>query len=92
MDVNLEVSSSEEYFLRTAREIDWEEDGDANKIPHTQADRIHEILAAEVSIFLMRRTAGCFGSLIDSMVSVRRRLIVKYEEDYEEYVEYNDFY
>jgi len=91
MHVNLKVSTSGEYFLRQEREIDWEED-DASKVPAKQADRVGEILATEVSIFLLRRATGFCGSVVDQMGSVRRGLIKKYESEYGTYIEYNDFY
>jgi hypothetical protein len=91
MHVNLKVSTSGEYFSQQEREIDWEED-DNSKVPTKQADEIEKILATEVSIFLLRRATGFCGSVVDQMVSVRRQLIKKYENDYETYIEYNDFY
>lgn len=86
----MEVISSEDYFSRVELEIDWEEDG-SQKVSVRQADLLDKILATEASIFLLRRTAG-FGGIYEIMVSIRRELIDKYEEEYEPYVEYNDFY
>lgn len=91
MNVNFKASTSEEYFSLTEREIDWDEN-DNSKISTKQADDIHKILSTEVSIFLMRSATGFCGSLIDSMVEIRRDLINNYEKIYEPYVEYNDFY
>ncbi len=91
MYVNLKVSTSGEYFSRQEMEIDWQED-DASKVPSKQADEVGEILATEVSIFLLRRATGFCGSVVDQMVSVRRGLIEKYETKYETYIEHNDFY
>lgn len=91
MHVNLKISLSEDYFSQVDREIDWD-DNDSLKVPTKQADAVDKILATEVAIFLMRRSTGFCGSLIDNMVSVRRKLIKKYESEYEAYVEYNDFY
>ena len=91
MHVNLKISLSEDYFSQVDREIDWD-DNDSLKVPTKQADEVEKILATETAIFLMRRSTGFCGSLIDSMVSVRRELIKKYESDYEAYIEYNDFY
>jgi hypothetical protein len=91
MYVNFRVSTSEEYFSQIGREIDWEEN-DNSKVPTKQADEIGKILATEVSIFLLRRSTGFCGSVVDQMINVRRELIKKYENDYETYVEYNDFY
>lgn len=91
MYVNLKVSTCEEYFSQQEREIDWL--GDDNlKVSTKQADEIGKILSTEVSIFLLRRATGFCESLIDQMVCVRRDLIEKYENNYETYVEYNDYY
>ena len=91
MDVNLKVNTSEKYFSQVGKEIDWEED-DNLKVSTKQADEVEKILATEIAIFLMRRSTGFCDSLIESMFSVRRGLINKYESEYEAYVEYNDFY
>jgi len=91
MHVNFKVSTSEEYFSQQEREIDWEED-DTSKVPTKQANEIGKILATEVSIFLLRRATGFCESVVDQMVSLRRELIKKYDNNYETYVEYNDFY
>ena len=91
MHVNLQITTSEEYFNETDQQIDW--DGDDNsKIPYEQADALQKILAAEVSIHLLRRTTGICGSLADNMVETRRHLINEYEQTYEPYREYRDFY
>lgn len=91
MNVNLMVSTSGEYFSQVEREIDWD-CNDNSKISIKQAEELQKILATEVSIFLLRRATGFCGSLVDSMVNIRRELIKKYENDYESYVSYNDFY
>lgn len=91
MHIDLEITISEEYFNETNREIDWDGD-DTTKIPYEQADSLQEILASEVSIYLLRRSTGVCGSLIDNMMKIRRNLINKYEEKYEPYREYRDFY
>lgn len=91
MNVDFKVSTSTEYFEQTGREIDWEED-DTSKVSVFQSDAIQDILAIEVSIYLMRRVSGICGSLSDSLIDMRRRLISNYASDYEPYVEYNDFY
>ena len=88
MQVNFNVSTCEEYFAQTGREIDWDDDYQTQ-----QADELQQILASEISIFFLRRATGICGSVIDSMIEVRRDLINKYESSYDEkYVEYNDFY
>ena len=91
MYVNLKVSTCEEYFSQVEREIDWEEN-DNSKVPVKQSDEIEKILATEASIFLLRRSTGFCAGLVDIMVNIRRDLINKYENDYETYIEYNEFY
>jgi hypothetical protein len=91
MNVNFKVSTSTEYFEQTGREIDWEEN-DLSKVSMFQSDAIQDILAIEASIYLMRRATGLCGSLSDSLIDMRSRLISDYVFEYEPYVEYNDFY
>ncbi|MCP4990528.1 MAG: hypothetical protein GY928_32150 [Colwellia sp.] len=91
MHINLQITTSEEYFNETDRQIDRDDD-DNTKIPYKQADALQKILAAEVSIHLLRRTTGICGSLVDNIVEVRRHLINEYEQTYEPYKEYRDFY
>ena len=90
MHVNLKVNTSEDYFSQSKREVDWEED-DNTKISFEQANEIQKILTTEISVFLLHRAVAACGS-VDSMISIRRNLIEKYEETYEKYIEYNDFY
>lgn len=91
MNVDFQVSTSTEYFKQTNREIDWEED-DTSKVSVFQSNIIQDILAIEASIYLMRRSSGLCGSLVDSLIGMRRRLISDYVSEYEPYIEYNDFY
>tara|TARA_R110000822_G_scaffold270774_1_gene393668 strand:- start:99 stop:374 length:276 start_codon:yes stop_codon:yes gene_type:complete len=91
MHVDLKITTSEEYFSQTNREIDWDGDN-KNKVSTDQAEELQKILAAECSIYLLRRVTGLCGSLIDNMVTVRRELINKYEQTHEKYIEYRDFY
>lgn len=91
MYVDLEVTTCGDYFKKVGKEIDWE-NNDSSKIPVDQANKVQEILATEVSIYLLRRTNGICGSLIDSMADIRSKLIEEHDELYEEYVTYNDFY
>lgn len=91
MQLDFKVTISEEYFSQVGKKIDWDEN-DKRKASIEQASLIQSILATEVSIFLLRRTAWVDWSLVDNMVGIRRNLIDQYENDYEPYVEYNDFY
>lgn len=91
MHIDLNITTSEEYFNETNRQIDW--DGNDNtKVSPKQADALQKILASEVSIHILRRVTGICGSLADDMVEVRRHLINEYEQTYEPYKEYRDFY
>jgi hypothetical protein len=89
MHVNLEMTQAEEYFGKTDRKIDWEEDG-SGQISVAQADTLQRILTAEASIHILRRVTGLCGSLVDNMTEIRRDLINQYEM-YEPYVHYRDF-
>ena len=93
MRVDFEVGTSEEYFQMVEKDIDWNEiDWDDSMVSIKQANEIAKILSTEASIFLLRNASNVCGSLVDSMVEIRRELINKYEVDYEPYIEYNDFY
>lgn len=89
MLVNLKVNIAEEYFLALGREINCNDD---SQLVWEEMKLIDEILACEISIFLLRRASGVDGSIIDNMITIRRRLIDSYESTYEEYSEFNDFY
>lgn len=91
MHVDLKITTSEEYFAQTDREIDWD-DNNENKISTDQAEELQKILATECSIYLLRRVTGLCGSLVDNMVTIRRELVNKYEQTHEKYIEYRDFY
>ena len=91
MHVDLKITTSEEYFSQTHREIDWDED-DSSKVSIAQLYAVEKILATEFSIFLLRRSTGFDSNLIDNMVDIRRELIEIYDLSYEKYVSYNDFY
>ena len=80
--VGLKITTSEEHFSQTYTEIDWDGDN-KNKVSTDQAEELQKILAAECSIYLLRRVTGLCGSLIDNMVTVRRELINKYEQTHE---------
>lgn len=91
MTLNLNVSTSEAYFSEVDKEIDWEEN-DNTKISLKQAGHIDKIIAIEHAIYLLRRTAGGYGHLSDTLIEIRRDFIIKYENIYEPYIEYNDYY
>ena len=87
MYVNLKINTAEEYFLVLDREINWD---DSEFFKESQV--INQILACEMSIFLLRRASGVDGCIIDNMIIVRRNLIDSYKLAYQEYFEFNDFY
>lgn len=91
MHVDLEIITAEQYFEKTDREIDYEED-DSSKVSYEQADLLQRILTTECSIHVLRSVTGLCGSLVDSMADIRTSLIWEYEEKFEEYVLYRDFY
>lgn len=91
MNVDLEITTSEEYFAKTNREIDYEE-YDTTKVSLKQSEELQKILTTECSIYLLRRVTGLCGSLPDNMVIIRRELINKYEQKHEKYITYNNFY
>jgi hypothetical protein len=90
----LKISLAQDYFAVVGKYIDWNKTGFIELISLEQLNVIEKILSCEVSIKLMRHANNCYvdGSLIDSMVSIRRKFIEEYEEKYERYIEYNDYY
>lgn len=91
MNLNLIVASADEYFDKVGKKINYEDE--LGEISETEANQVEEIIACEAAIFLMRRTAGGIGHMIDSMASIRRDLITAYEKSYNyKYIEYNDFW
>lgn len=90
-DSNFKATICDDYFSLTEREIDWDDEKDSSKISLKQAEDLQKILTTEVSIFLLRRTAGFCESITDSMLDIRSDLIKNYENNYEKYISYNDF-
>lgn len=68
------------------------EDAEDSDIKYNQANLIDKIIAVEISIFVLRRTVGVCGSMIEALREIRRQFIDTYEENYEDYNQYNDFY
>lgn len=91
MKIDIEIDTSEEYFNKTDRQIDWDENDD-NKVSTKQADNLQKILTTEASIYLLRLAVGGVGHLVDNMVEIRREYINFYEQVHEPYEEYNDYY
>lgn len=91
MYIDLDITTPEEYFSESEREIDWEGEGTGG-VPLAQAESIRAILAIEVAIYCLRGTSGVCGSVLDKLVEIRRGHITTYEQKYESYVEYRDFY
>ena len=90
--IDLIITSATDYFNEVDKEIDWDGDSDnPNEISYEQADDITKIISTEFSLYLLRRTSGVCGSLVDSMDLIRQRLMMNYEETWqEEYIEYNN--
>lgn len=57
---------------------------------YKQDDHIQQILAIELSLFILRRVVGVPGETIDAMQDVRRKKIAEYEEYYGEYKDVNE--
>lgn len=80
LDQSMEVTIANEYF----------ENAGISEPSEDMYDAIQNILCLEVSYYLARRTSGCDGYIIDTMRSLRRRLINEYEFNYNnEYLDFN---
>ena len=88
----LEITLAEDYFAKVEKELDWDETDNLNLIQPKQWNLLQHILTCEVSIYFLWRNVGFCGSLVDDMVEIRRTFINQYGENYEKYIEYNDFY
>ena len=92
MHVTLDITIPQDYFNKVGLVVDYEEIGLKHMVSMKEGDAIGEILTTEVSLFMLRRSTGFCGSLIDHMFRIRSKLIKAYEEKYKkEYIEYNDF-
>jgi len=85
------IDTYNQYFELSEREVDYDEEGIDGLVPMEQAYALQKILTCEVSLYLLRRNEGLCGSVVDDMVSIRRKFIEEYEAKYEKYVEHNDF-
>ena len=90
MKVKLDIVISDEYFAKTDRDVDWEEN-DSTKVSAAQAEALQKILTAECSVHVLRRVTGLCGSLADDMLLIRTKLISDYQALYEPYIAYRDF-
>jgi hypothetical protein len=88
--MDLKITVAEEYFRSIGKPLS-DEDYD-NKEKYKEIKSIGEIVALEVSIHLCRRTVGVDGSVSDSLYSLRRTLIEKHNEDFDNYIDNQDFY
>lgn len=91
MHVDLDVTVASEYATKQGfADVDWEESGEATMMPMNEGDAIQKILTCEVSIYLLRRSTGHCGSVVDNMIEIRRYFIEKYKQEFEkEYEDYN---
>ena len=99
MHVVLKVTTVTEYAEWLGLTINYEEEEPAyfkkpensKTISAKEADAIQCILSCEVSIYLLRRSTGHCGSVVDNMVEIRRFFINKYEEAFaKKYEDVND--
>jgi len=99
MHVDLKVTTVTEYANHLGLEIDyeerepeyWKKPANSETISAKEADALQCILSCEVSIYLLRRSTGHCGSVVDNMVEIRRFFINKYEEAFAKaYKDIND--
>ncbi|NJO63440.1 MAG: hypothetical protein HC836_36135 [Richelia sp. RM2_1_2] len=97
--MNTTINDEEELVVRNANDyleqiLDIDDDeimGEWIEKNEKQYNLIGKIVACEVAIFLFRRTSGqdfC-ASVIDDMVSIRKKLIKKYKKKYDRWMNYN---
>lgn len=91
MHVDLRCVTVSEYSSEVDREIDWDnENKESDMISYDESKAIQHILSTEVSIYLLRRSTGHCGSVIDDMCNIRQEFIMKYEKTFgREYVKIN---
>jgi hypothetical protein len=88
MHVDLKVTTVNEYANYLGKEIDYEErepeyfkkPENSNTISAKEADALQCVISCEVSIYLLRRSTGHCGSVVDNMVQIRRFFINEYEK------------
>lgn len=84
------VTTLHEYLVKSGNETDGEGDFvDQALYEKPENNLIGQIIAAEVAIFMMRRTAYLCGSALDYMRETRRNLITQHKELTGSF--YNDF-
>lgn len=84
---DLIVTSIHEYAEHLELHVDFEETGDDNLMPMDEANSIAAIIACEVAIYLMRRTAVC-GTNVKHMNSLWTALVSGHDERYEKSYQY----
>ena len=93
MHVELNITVALEYAQEQGFEdVDWLEENLPNHMPMDEGEAIQKILTCETSIYLLRRSTGHCGSVVDNMVEIRRNFINEYEIEFEKrYIEYNGY-
>jgi len=81
MKLELIVTDGEEYANELGKEVDWDETGNPDMISYEEYDVLNKILACEMAIFVLRRTAG-IGFQVDTMTEIRRSYINEYEQTF----------
>lgn len=92
MHISVNVENSETYFSKIGKEIDWEDSGDPEKISLEQEAMIQEIITLGIAHHTLRGVTGVDQLQSDTIASIRSKLIVKYEAQFEKYTEYNEIY
>jgi hypothetical protein len=87
MNIELIVTDGEEYANQLDLQIDWDETGEPNTISIEEYNALNKILACEMSVYVLRRTAGGVGFQVDTMTEIRRSYINEYEKTFNK--EYN---
>lgn len=87
---DMAVTTLHDYLVEVGHETDDEGDFVDEKLyEKPENNLIAQILATEVAIFMMRRTAYLCGSAIDAIRETRRDLITRHKELTGSF--YNDF-
>ncbi|MCP9764953.1 hypothetical protein [Lacihabitans soyangensis] len=84
MFIDLQVKTGEDYFLKCNRKLEesWEF--------HEEMTMIRDIIALEVSFYVLFRTPFVCATIIDSLRKLLGNRIFDYEQAYGPYVRHND--
>ena len=86
MHVDLDITTSTEYFERYRNS--------SSGVQEKEIDLLNNIIACEVSVYLLRRSTGHCGINADTLVEIRRNFINEYNgiSKNGDYIENSDFY